>query len=381
MNPKRQDLVRILHVVGGMERGGVETWLMHVLHNVDRERFQLDFLVHTTNSCAYDEEIRALGSEIIPCLSPSWPWQYAINFQRIIKEYGPYDVVHSHVHHFSGFVLFLARRAGVPVRITHSHSDTSLNDNGAGMVRKGYLRIMEHLIKREATSGLACSRQAAVALYGEDWQKNRRWQVLYCGIELEPFRQPVDCDEVRREFGIPMDAFVLGHVGGFREPKNHTFLIDIAAEVAKHDPCMRLLLVGDGPLRFEIENKVAILRLTDKVIFVGSHPDVPRIMKGAMNVFVMPSLHEGLPVAGIEAQAAGLPLVISDTITDELNVTGSQVSRVSLASSLDVWCRTITEFKNNLLIRDSESIIENSIFNINKSIQLLYRHWLNGQKI
>jgi glycosyltransferase involved in cell wall biosynthesis len=378
MKTKRQDLFRILHVVGGMERGGVETWLMHVLHNIDRERFQLDFLVHTTNSCAYDEEIRALGSEIIPCLSPSCPWQYAKNFKRILREYGPYDVVHSHVHHFSGFVLFLARRAGVPIRITHSHNDTSLNDSGSCMLRKGYLKIMKHLIKREATCGLACSRQAAVALYGEDWQENLRWQVLYCGIELEPFRQSVDCDEVRREFGIPMDAFVLGHVGGFREQKNHTFLIDIAAEVAKQDHSMRLLLVGDGPLRRKIENKVIRLRLTDKIIFAGLRHDVARIMRGAMNMFVMPSLHEGLPVVGIEAQAAGLPLVISDTITDELDVSGSLVRRVSLDSSLAVWCRTIAEFKNNLLIRPIESMIEDSIFDIHKSIQLLHRHWSNG---
>ena len=106
----RTSPVRVLHVLGGMNRGGVETWLMHVLRHIDRNRFRMDFLVHTVNPCAYDDEIHSLGSEIIPCLHPSRPWTYVRNFKRILREHGPYDVVHSHVHHFSGHILRLARR-------------------------------------------------------------------------------------------------------------------------------------------------------------------------------------------------------------------------------------------------------------------------------
>src|SRR6188474_985657 len=117
--------MRVLHVLGGMDRGGVETWLMHVLREWDRGRGQMDFLVHTTRQCAYDEEVRALGARIIPCLTPRRPWSYSKRLRRILRDFGPYDVVHSHVHHFSGMVLRAARTSGVPVRIAHSHNDTS----------------------------------------------------------------------------------------------------------------------------------------------------------------------------------------------------------------------------------------------------------------
>ncbi len=370
--------VRILHVVGGMNRGGVETWLMHVLRHIDRERFRMDFLVHTTNPCAYDEEIQKLGSKIIPCLGTSRPWRYARNFRRALKEHGPYDVVHSHVHHFSGFVVYLSHRAGVPVRITHSHNDTSLNDGRATTLRSGYLQFMKHLIRKHATTGIACSRKAAESLYGVAWQNDNRWKVVYCGIDLEPFRQPVDRAEVRRELNIPEDAFVLGHVGRFHEQKNHTFLIDIAAEVARREPNMRLLLVGDGPLRPQIEAKVACLGLTDKVIFAGLRSDVPRLMKGAMDLFVMPSLHEGLPVVGIEAQAAYLPIFLSDTVTSELDVHHSLVCCMSLNSSAAHWSENIfAKLKSTLRAGDAFSTVENTPFNIENSIRSLERHY-NG---
>src|SRR5208283_1463389 len=145
--------VRILHVVGGMNRGGVETWLMHLLRHLDRQRFRMDFLVHTSQPCAYDNEIAAFGSRIIHCFPHTKPWRYAPNLMRILREDGPYDVVHSHVHHFTGLLLFIARRAGVPVRIAHSHSDTSLSDNGAGPGRLAYLWLMKYLIRTNATGG------------------------------------------------------------------------------------------------------------------------------------------------------------------------------------------------------------------------------------
>ncbi len=366
--------VRILHVVGGMNRGGVETWLMHVLRHIDRERFRMDFLVHTTRPCAYDEEIQKLGSKIIPCLETSRPWRYARNFHRALSEHGPYDVVHSHVHHFSGFVVYLAHRAGVPVRITHSHNDTSLNDGRATTFRSGYLRLMEHLIRKHATTGIACSRKAAESLYGTAWQNDSRWKVVYCGIDLEPFRQPVDRAEVRRELNIPEDAFVLGHVGRFHEQKNHTFLIDIAAEVARREPNMRLLLVGDGPLRPQIEAKVASLGLTDRVIFAGLRPDVPRLMKGAMDVFVFPSLYEGLGLVLIEAQLSGLPSIFSDVIPEETDLVPSLVTRLSLHDACNTWQVAIQNLiysQNNKIFTCPIEFHDNP-FSITSTIGLLY---------
>ena len=261
--------MRILHVVSGMDTGGVETWLMHVLRRIDRDRYRFDFLTHTTKSCFYDDEIKSLGCRIIPCLHPSRPWQYAWNFFRILKEYGPYDVIHIHVHHFSGFTLMLAYLAGVPMRIVHSHSDTSLIDGCVGFWRKFYLRSAEWLIRHCATKGLACSVLAAANLFGKDWERDPRWRVFYCGIDLGPFESPVDSSQVRRQLGIGPDAFVIGHVGRFVELKNHDFLLDVFAEVVRRKPNACLLLIGDGPLQEAIVQKTKRLGLTDKVVLRG----------------------------------------------------------------------------------------------------------------
>ena len=370
--------IRVLHVVGGMNMGGVETWLMHLVRHIDRNKFLMDFLVHTQQPCIYDEELRDMGSKIIPCIAPSKPWRYAINFRRILKKYGPYDIIHSHVHHYSGFVLCLARLAGIPVRIAHSHNDTSMNDENANIIRKAYLRLMEYLIRKESTNGIACSRKAAISLYGADWQNNPKWQLLYCGIDLEPFKQVVDCSKIRSEFGIPEDALVIGHVGRFNEQKNHDFLIDIAFELEKRKPGMRLILIGDGLLRTEIADKAATMGLKDKVVFAGLRPDVPRLMKGVMDVFVFPSLYEGLGLVLLEAQAAKLPCVISNVIPDEVDVVKNLITRINLTEGPCRWADTILNIGN--CINEEKNLksvhnMEKTHFDIDyssNSIQRLY---------
>jgi glycosyltransferase involved in cell wall biosynthesis len=373
VNKASKKQIRILHVVGGMNRGGAETWLMHVLRHIDRDRFRFDFLVHTDKPCAYDDEIRDLGSKIIPCLVPSQPWRYAVNFTRILKEYGPYDAVHSHVHHYSGFVLWLAERAGIPIRISHSHSDTSQYDSKAGIIRKVYLRITERLVGQYATNGVACSDKAAAALFGPEWKKNGRQRILYCGVDLRPFSETVVSAQVRRELGIPIDAYVVGHVGRFSEVKNHVFLLDIVRCMVEHDPNVRCLLVGDGPLRQEIEEKVNQLGLKDKVIFTGLRSDVPRLMMGAMNVFLLPSLNEGLPLVSIEAQAAGLPCVFSEVIPEEADAVGSLVHRVALNLPAQKWVDVIIDVKNETISSKKQplDVISQSSFNIIKSVAQL----------
>ena len=139
--------MRILHVLGKLDYGGVETWLVQVLRHIDRQKYQMDFLVHTTDPGMYDEEVRALGARIIPCLGPSNPLQYALNFRRVLGEYGPYDVVHSHVHHYSGYVLMLAAMVGVTVRIAHSHNDTRSAESAKSVGRRAYRRIMQMMIR------------------------------------------------------------------------------------------------------------------------------------------------------------------------------------------------------------------------------------------
>jgi glycosyltransferase involved in cell wall biosynthesis len=287
MNAVKQDFPRrILHIVAGMNTGGAETWLMHVLRCINRDQFHFDFFVHAATPSFYDDEIRSLGSRIITNPQPQFAniHGYSRNFLRTLKEFGPYDTVHSHVHHFSGVVLMLARIAGVPQRIAHSHTDLSLHEKNARFSRKMHWYIMKRLINMNATVGLGCSRVAAQNLFGDAWESDPRYQVLFCGIDMEPFKEPVNRNVVRCELNIPDDAFVIGHVGRFDGPKNHTFLIDIFFEVSKYEPKAVLLLVGDGPMRMDMEEKTVQLGLAGKVVFAGVRADVPRLLKGAMDI-------------------------------------------------------------------------------------------------
>jgi glycosyltransferase involved in cell wall biosynthesis len=344
---------------------------MHVLRHIDRDRFRFDFLTHTEEPAAYDDEARALGARIIPCLHPSQPLAYGRRFKRILRVHGSYDVVHSHVHHFSGYTLRLAAQAGVPMRIAHSHSDTAAHESAARPARRAYLAIMERWIQQYATAGLAASEQAAAALYGLNWKQDPRWRTLYCAIDLAPFRAPVDSAACRAELGIPADALVIGHVGRFVPVKTHAFLIEIAAEIMQREPRARFLLVGDGPLRPDIERSVQAAGLGKHVVFAGLRGDVPRLMCGAMDVFLMPSLYEGLPVVGLEAQAAGLPLVLSDTITSEADVIPALVRHISLTQPASVWADAVLAPRPAVAQADALAQIEGSVFTIEHSVREL----------
>lgn len=368
--------IRILQVVGGMNHGGVETWMMHVLRHIDRERFKMDFLVHTEKPCAYDDEIRALGSRIIPCMHPSRPLQYALNFRRVLHENGPYDVVHSHVHHFSGYVLWLASLSKIPVRIAHSHSDTSRLQAAASLPRRAYLSTTEYFVRRYATKGLAGSSEAGKSLFGDD----PRWQTLYYGIDLTPFREKVNKAQVRGELGIPENAFVVGHVGRFVPVKNHQFIVEIASELFKKDKNVYIVLLGNGPLRSQTEKVVSDAGLSNQIIFAKLPGDVPQLMLGAMDIFLMPSLYEGLPVAALEAQAAGLRCVLSDTISREVSVVPDLVRWLSLSQSAAQWSETILSLRNEpkpLSQAEAISCMENSAMNIlvsTRELSSLYDH-------
>ena len=332
---------RILHVVYQMDRGGAETWLMHVFRHIDRSRFQFDFLVHARKQCAYDEEILKLGGRIFRAPHPSQFWTYDRYVRRLLRDQGPFAAVHSHTCYFDGHVLRMAAREGVPLRIVHSHN--SLYPRLPGLARKIYLYVTTPWIERYATCGLACSAAAACALFGADWTRDPRWKVLFYGLDFSAFSAPSNRADVRAELRIPENALVVGHVGRFYEQKNHVFLIDVARELVGRRPQTHFLLVGDGPLKARIENQVAQAGLQRHVTFAGVRADVPRLMLSAMDVFLFPSLYEGTPLVLMEAQAAGLPCVFSDVITPEADVVSSLVKRVSLSEPPASWAKTVEE--------------------------------------
>jgi O-antigen/teichoic acid export membrane protein/glycosyltransferase involved in cell wall biosynthesis len=370
--------IRVLHVLGAMNRGGVEAWLISVLRNIDHDRFQMDFLVHTTEPAAYDEEIRALGSEIFPCMHPQKPLLYARNFRKIMDEHGPYDVVHSHVHHYSGWVLMHAARAGVPVRLAHSHNGArnSHLDKPSDLVRRAYMSATEWLVRRYATHGLASSVPAAEALFGQNWKDDPRFEVQHNTSDVSPFNvgqgDEATRKSLRAELGLPDDAFVMGHVGRFFPPKNHDFLIDVAAEVFKRAPDARLLMVGDGELRPEIEAKVARLGIADQVVFAGVRSDVPSIMLNVIDIFVFTSISEGLGIAMVEAQAAGLPCVYTDAVPHEADLVPPLLKRLSITESPTLWADAILAKRNiPRPVTQAEALAEvkKSTFNIEANLR------------
>lgn len=331
----------------------------------------MDFLVHQPEPGVYEDEVRALGSQIHRCLNPQRMWQYGRQLKKRLTEQGPYDAVHSHVHFYSGHILRIARRCGVPMRIAHSHNDTSHFDNQAGLARRAYLRLMSHWIAKHATHGLAASGKAAESLFGANWQDDPRYRILFCGVDLQPFQQTPQLNEVRAEFGWTEHHFIVGHVGRFDEQKNHPFLIPIFAEIARRRPEARLLLVGIGDRQAEIKSLVAKLGLADRVAFAGTRADVPRLMLGAMDVFVLPSLFEGLPLVLVEAQAAGLPCFVSDVIAPETTLVEPLMHRLNLQNLPATWADAILASPKHFSATSAFDLVAQSPLSIQNSAQAL----------
>jgi len=339
--------VRVLHVLGrGLNRGGVETWLMRVLRGIDRERFRMHFLAGTDQPCAYDEEARGLGAEIIPGVSYRRPRAFVRKLRAVLRERGPWDVVHAHPAHVTGLILRVAHEEGVPVRIAHSHNDRRADYDAAGLIRRMWIGYGRRQVAAHATVGLACSAAAATSLFGERWRDDPRWRLLQYGMDPAPFAQPVDRDAVRAELGIAPDEFVVGHVGNFRPQKNHAFVVDIAAAALARRPDLRFLLVGrdvdgTGELRRSVRERAERAGVAERFIFTGERTDVPRLMTGAMDAFVLPSLWEGLGIVLIEAQAAGLACVVSDVVPAEADVVPGLLHRVELARPPAEWAQVL----------------------------------------
>lgn len=302
--------IRILQVVGGMNRGGLETWLMHVLRHIDRERFQIDFLVHTTESCAYDDEVCALGSKIIPCLDPSKPWVYARNFKSILREYGPYDIVHGQVYLFDGFVLRLAHQEKIPVKISHIHPLKDINDSN--LLRPIYRGIMTRWISKYATHILSPSHSSLKSFQNICDCSKKHTHIVFNGVELKRFTTKVDTIAIRNKYGLPIDKPIVIYVARLVPHKNHEQMLRIAKLIKQNEIKAHFVIVGSHGELLEIL-KQQVEELPDVSLLVGVE-DISSLLKSA-DLFFFPSLEEGFGVVAIEAAAAGLPVVATDLPT------------------------------------------------------------------
>ena len=326
-------MIRILHIVTYMGLGGLETMLMNYYRHMPRDRIQFDFLVHREFNADYDKEILSLGGKIyhFQRLIP-WSRRYRRQLTAFLGSHPEYRIIHVHQDCFSAVALECAKQCRIPVRIAQSH--ISSQDKNWKYPLKCYYK---NKIPSAATDFFACSQKA-----GEWMFEGHSFSVLPNAIDAARFTyRPEASKAIRRKLHIDIRACVIGHVGRFHPQKNHGFLIDIFYEFLKHHPESILLLVGDGSGRAAIRRKINRLGISSHVCFTGSRGDVPDLLQ-AMDVFVFPSHYEGLGISIVEAQAAGLPCLISDTIPTECIVTKHLVVRYDLKKPPDAWAEKIT---------------------------------------
>ena len=302
-------MIRILQCVNNMHRAGLETMLMNYYRNIDRSKIQFDFLMHREERSDYDDEIESLGGRIYraPRLYPQNYPAYFSYMKKLFREHPEYKIMHSHIDAMSYLPLLAGKMAGVPVRIAHSHNTAIDLD-----IKYPLKQLFRYCLPTAANTYLACGNMAGDFLF-----RGKDFQVIPNAIDSTAFSFNTESrTRKRKELGIA-GRLVLGHAGRFCSQKNHEFLIDIFNEIYKLDQSALLLLVGVGETERQIRRKVEELGLLESVLFLGKRTDLNELYQ-AMDVFVMPSLFEGVPVVGVEAQFSGLPCVFSNRVPGEV---------------------------------------------------------------
>ena len=353
--------IRILQVVTIMNRGGLETMLMNYYRKLDRNKIQFDFMVHREERGDYDDEIEALGGRIFRMyqIKPGNYRRYFKQLDNFFLKNKDYKVVHSHINENSGFVLKSAKKYNIPCRIAHSHLADLKLDYKYPFRQYGRINLNPNV-----TEYFACSEDAGKWLF-----KNPRKKVVVLNnaVDSELFVPNEEKRKrIRKELNIE-DKFVIGHVGRFNPQKNHEFLIDVFEAIKKIKNNAVLLLIGEGYLFGQIKDKVKKLGLEDSIKFLGIRSDIPDLMQ-SMDLFLFPSLFEGLPVVLVEAQAAGLKCVTSTGVTKESNITGT-IEFYDLSQSVKEWAEKIVKLDTRKI--DNSKILREKGYDSSTNIKWL----------
>ncbi len=360
----KQEPIRVAQIMGKWLGGGVESVVMNYYRHIDKNKVQFDFICDNDSTCIPKEEIEKLGGKVI--LIPQYQkiFKYHKELKRVLKE-GKYKIVHSHINALSVFSLWAAKSAKVPVRIAHSHS-TSNKKEWKKTLLKSALRPFSKVF---ATDYFCCSELAGRWLFGNKTYDQGKVYLLNNAIDVDKFKYDENIrKEKRNELKIKDNQFVIGHIGRFVKQKNHDFLIDIFNEIYKQNKDTILLLAGEGPLKEEIENKVKKLGLEKNVMFLGQRNDANELYQ-AMDVFLFPSLYEGLGMVLIEAQCSNLLCVASTEVPSIAKIT-NDVFFISLNQTAKVWADEIMLYKKTER-NDSTKMVSSSGYNINKEIKKL----------
>lgn len=343
--------IRILHVLGGLSRGGTESRIMDLYRNVDREEMQFDFLVHSPQNEHFDDEIISLGGRIYRI--PRFKVYNLFNYKKALKSFfsahHEFRAVHGHMTSTASIYLPIAKKAGIPIIIGHAR-----NAGVEGGLKGLMTRFIRYSLKYKADYCLACSKKAGEAVYGKRWVKKGKVEVIPNAIDAKKYAYDENTRiRLRTEMGLN-DKFVVGHVGNFREQKNHAFLIQIFKCLHNKKKNAVLLLIGEGDLMDSIRRQVSEEGLSEAVRFLGNQADVSPYYQ-AMDYLVFPSLYEGLPGSIVEAQTSGLHCLVSDTVTSEVGIT-DQIEFYSLEKTAEEWAEHIIETCNYVRDNKLESI-------------------------
>lgn len=323
--------IRILHVVGTMDLGGIETLIMNIYRNIDRTKIQFDFLCHNRIDAKYTEEIMALGGKMymVPGISHVGLVNYQRKIYNFFVQHPEYKTVHSHQGTLSGMILSQAKKAGVPNRFSHAHSTyTSKN-----FFKKIQFAFFKSFFTNSVTHAFACADIAGKSLYKGRLYNN--FEIIPNGIDADKFVFSLKKREVfREEFGFD-DKIVIGHIGRFMREKNHKFIIRVFKEMLRKNPDLQLVLIGEGELMPDIKSLVKELGIEDNVYFLGARYDVSEFLS-AIDLLLFPSIFEGLSVSMIEAQASGVPILTSNSVSSEVAIT-DRVNQISLNLSAENW--------------------------------------------
>lgn len=362
-------MVRVLQIVGKMDRAGAETLLMNLYRNIDRDLLQFDFVVHRDEKGDYDDEIKKLGGRIfyLPPMKASMLCEYSKQANSLFSG-GEWSIVHSHVDAMSALPLLMAKRAKVPVRIAHSHNTAFPKDKKLP-IRVAARSILPYVANRY----FGCSEESAKFLFQGVQRSAENSMILNNAIDLEQFRFSADeRQRMRSKLNISEESLVLGHIGRFVKQKNHERLLNIFKAVLLQKPNCLLLMAGDGEEVERIKQIASDMGISEKICFLGVRDDIPSLLQ-AMDCFVLPSLYEGFPVVGVEAQTAGLPCVFSDEIRKDVKLT-DKVSFVPLSSDDKQWANTIISVSqlkrnDNILLMKQEGF---EITEVAKALQKFY---------
>lgn len=342
---------RVLHIVGAMNIGGTETMLMNVYRNINRNKVEFHFLEYDTEESYYDKEIEELGGKIIRLNSPSKIGFFkSINvLKNTINENGPYDVVHAHTLFNCGIVMAAARLAGVKVRISHAHTNQETNFR---FMRKLYYTSMSFLINKNSTKFLGASKIAGNFLFGEKVVKSDKYEFFPNFINYESIINSTK--DLKDELGIDRNELVIGHIGRLIPIKNQKLILKLAKELKENsDFDFKVVLVGDGDLREEIDSLIKKYDIYDKVILTGYRDDVGDLIN-IMDIFILPSLFEGFGMVVVEAQVGGIPCLISDAIPEEVDLGLDLIERLSINEDIKKWGKAIYKIKDKKILNRNE---------------------------